>query len=37
MILKVKLPNEEFDENMKNKDSKQFQDMAKRIISQVSS
>ncbi|KAJ7378045.1 Cadherin EGF LAG seven-pass G-type receptor 3 [Desmophyllum pertusum] len=35
MILKVKLPNEEFDENMKNKDSKQFQDMAKRIISQV--
>ena len=35
-MLKVKLIKEEFDENMKNKGSKEFQDMAERITTQVS-
>lgn len=37
LILKVKLINEEFDENMKNKDSAAFQDMAEMITTQVRS
>lgn len=35
-MLKVELIKEDFDENMKNKDSKEFQDMAERITTQVS-
>ncbi|KAL9989659.1 hypothetical protein ACROYT_G004227 [Oculina patagonica] len=37
LILKVELIKEEFDENMKNKASKEFQDMAERITTQVRS
>ena len=36
-MLKVELINEDFDENMKNKSSKEFQEMAERITTQVSS
>ena len=36
LMLKVELIKEEFDENMKNKGSKEFQDMAERITTQVS-
>ena len=35
-MLKVELINEDFDEDMKNKNSKEFQDMAERITTQVS-
>lgn len=36
IMLQVELTEEEFNENMKNKDSKEFQDIAKKIITQVS-
>ena len=36
LMLKVELIKEDFDENMKNKGSKEFQDMAERITTQVS-
>ena len=35
-MLRVRLINEEFNDNMKNKDSKEFQDLAEKITSQVS-
>lgn len=37
LMLKVELINEDFDENMKNKSSKEFQEMAERITTQVRS
>jgi len=36
LLLKVELIKEDFDENMKNKGSKEFQDMAERITKEVS-